>query len=522
MSRRCATLAVLACLGLAYAVPFPDVGWNQGAHYALVRAIWRGTPYVDRDRYLTGDISYADGHYTATKAPGLALASLPAYAVVRATPLGNEIERHSRTGWHTARITIWLLALIVAVVPAMCLLLLVSRVGDSIEPGFGLAAAVTLGTGTLVLPFATLFFAHTLSALLSFSAFAVLFRARRQRPGAWMAAGLAGLLVALATTTEYSLALVGVPLLVYALVDPGGRAWRAAAYVAGVLLGIVPLLVYDTWAYGSPFRLSYANAVSVRGATGHDVMTANTTGFFGVGWPDARSAIESLISSRGLLALSPVLALSVVGCVLMFRRGLRAEVSVIVLAALALLAFDISYYMPFGGPGPGPRFLVAALPFLAVPLAMSFRALPITTSVLAVVSTVMLGTATVTSPFAAGSALGVWARLVQEGRFQQTALSAFGAAAGRAGSVAFVAAVVMALVIAARATTWAAAARRDVGTAAVALGCWTACVALVLRASVAGGVAAAALVGTAVVAAAVVMALFAWVVRPGCGADRAV
>ena len=53
-----------------------DVGWNQGAHYALVRALADGTPTIDRTRFEvggggTGDISRIHGHYYAAKAPGL-------------------------------------------------------------------------------------------------------------------------------------------------------------------------------------------------------------------------------------------------------------------------------------------------------------------------------------------------------------------------------------------------------------------------------------------------------------------
>ena len=51
-----------------------------------------------------------------------------------------------------------------------------SRTGSS--PGYGTAAAVTLGLATLVMPFATLFFSHVLAAMLAFAAFALLWRER--------------------------------------------------------------------------------------------------------------------------------------------------------------------------------------------------------------------------------------------------------------------------------------------------------------------------------------------------------
>ena len=61
---------------------------------------------------------------------------------------------------------------------AFALLLLIRYAVERIEPGYGTAVAVAVGAGTLILPFATLFFSHVLSAMLAFAAFAVLWRER--------------------------------------------------------------------------------------------------------------------------------------------------------------------------------------------------------------------------------------------------------------------------------------------------------------------------------------------------------
>ena len=53
-----------------------------------------------------------------------------------------------------------------SVLPAFVLMLLVWRVADGFEPGYGAAAAVTVGLGTLVLPFSTLLFSHVFTAML--------------------------------------------------------------------------------------------------------------------------------------------------------------------------------------------------------------------------------------------------------------------------------------------------------------------------------------------------------------------
>src|SRR5437764_1347835 len=84
--------------------------------------------------------------------------------------------------------------------PAWVLLLLVRRVAERFDPGYGPAAAITLGLGTLILPFSTLFFSHVLSATLAFAAFTVLLAERDRAPRRWLLAA-GGLLAGLAFTS---------------------------------------------------------------------------------------------------------------------------------------------------------------------------------------------------------------------------------------------------------------------------------------------------------------------------------
>ena len=190
---------------------------------------------------------------------------------------------------------------------------------------------------------------------------------------------------------------------------------RGLAYAAGVAVGVAPLLAYQWWAFGDPLHLAYRDAVSVGGVSGHDEIGANSAGFFGVSAPDLGTATELLFGRIGLLTLSPVLALGAAGTVLLYRRGLRAEALAIGGVALAYLAYDSGYHDPFGGFSPGPRFLVPILPFLAVPLALAFRRLPLTTLALGVVSMLAMSAVTVTGPLLAHD--GRWHERLADGWF---------------------------------------------------------------------------------------------------------
>jgi hypothetical protein len=416
--RKWALLAVLAAT-LAYAAPLPNLGWNQGSHYALVEALDRGDARIDRFRWQTGDVSWFDGHYYSTKAPGLSLAALPPYAALEATGVADLITDNAANRWEAARYTIWWLSFWTVALPAAILLLLVRALADQIEPGFGTATALTLGLGTLVLPFATLFFSHVLSACLGFGAFALLWHERASR-ARLLLVGAAGLLVGLSVTVEYSLGIMGLALGIYALIGRTAKLKRALAYLAGAIAGVIPLAIYNQLAFGSVTHLSYADAVKHPGRSGHAVLGANSSGFFGVDVPNPRVFLDLLLSSRGLLILTPVLAMGVVGLVTMYRRGWRAETFTISFVVLAFLLFNAGYWLPYGGGTPGPRLLVPALPFIALPLAAAYRRYPSCTIGLAAASVVTMVTATATKPLLPGANTGSWVSHVVAGDFQYT------------------------------------------------------------------------------------------------------
>lgn len=392
-------LALLA-LALAFAWPMQVNGWNQNAHYALVRALADGTPWIDRTRHEigelgTGDVADYKGHTYAAKAPGFALVSLPAFLVIEATGM--------RTTGDPTRV-IWALHLWGSALAGLLTLLLVRRLGDRVEPGFGLAAAVVAGLGTLILPFATLYFSHVFAALLGFAAFAVLWR-EREGPTRLPLLAAAGALAGLGVATEHPLVLAGIVLGLYAL-RRDGLVRRGLAYAGGAVAGVLPLLAFNWWAFGSPFHFAY-----------QDNLTSETVdpgrGFFGFDLPSARVAGELLFSTMGLLVLTPVVACSVAGVVLMARQGRRPEALAIagVIAAYLLYNSSLRYFSPFGGLGP-PRYLFTLLPFAAVAFAPALRRFPLTTLALGLVSAFQMVVMTATGPLAAydGDWLGRLAR----------------------------------------------------------------------------------------------------------------
>jgi hypothetical protein len=394
---RALEIAALALVAIAAATQHPLTGWNAGAHYALVQSLADGTPRIDDHLNQSGDIAYVDGHYYAAKSPGLAVLSLPVYAAFDAT---GSVTPTSPTGLGPPRArgiqehALWQVNLVV-VACFFCLLLLVRTAVGWVVPGAGLAVALILGLGTMLLPLATVYFSHVPSAMLGFAAFTLLLRAR-SRPGDPTIA-LAGLLAGLAVFMEVTLAVVAVCLGVYAVVM-GPRLRRAALYGAGLVVGILPLAAYNWWAFGSPFENGYSHAVKELGGSGHAVIGANASGFFGVTHPRLDALREILVSERGFFAITPITVIALAGLVPLARRGCRPEAIVIGGTTLAMFVFNASYYLPMGGAAPGPRFLTPLLPLLALPLAAALRAWPLITIAGAAVSAFWMIVATVGEP----------------------------------------------------------------------------------------------------------------------------
>ncbi len=452
--RRSSFLALLA-IALAAAYPMQVNGFNQNAHYALVRALADGTTIIDKTRHEIGDLGTNDvqrfkGHYYSNKAPGLALLTLPAFEVVDASGFRT-------TGDPTE--PIWPLHVWSIVLPFLLLLLLVRDRADRLEDGLGTAAAVTLGLGTLAFPFSTLFFSHVLSATLGFLAFALLWR-ERDGPGSLPLVVAAGLAAGLAVTTEYALVFVAVILGLYVLAGRGFR--RACGYAAGVLVGVVPLALYNVWAFGSVTHLTYENN-----------QVEPVHGFFhlAVGWPSPHYAWDLAFSVWGLVTLTPVIVCGLAGAVLLYRRGRRAEALVCVGIAAIFYVWDASLghgASPFGGFGP-PRYLIPILPFLGVPLAVAFRRFPATTLALALVSAFQMVVQTGTNPLAAYD--GEWMTRVRTKQFSQTAASLLGVT-GWYTILVFFAAALAGAILAAIATGRLRPARWDLVLAPVALLGW--------------------------------------------------
>jgi hypothetical protein len=389
---------VLVAAGITYVLPFRQPNCNTSSHYALVQMIANGEKTIDPIHGESCDISWWRNHYYANKAPGLALVTVPWYLALHA--LGAlQPDPLSARAFPTAmraipRRDLWLMGLWGAVLPALGLLVLVRSVAEKVAPGTGVVAAATLAFATLFLPFSSLFFAHVLTAFLVFASFALLLDLHG---ASWRRIGSAGALAGFASVVDYPAGLLVLALVTYAA-SREPRIARSAAFLAGAAVGLAPLAAYNLWAFGSPLHLSYLGAVTVPGITGHDVLGANSVGFFGVALPHLSRGLQVLFGNRGLLTLGPVLALAPIGCAHLWKSARKREAALVAGVAAVYLVYNAGYYSPLGGATPGPRFLITVLPFAVLGVAAAVRAWPLSTLALALPSAALLLAAHLTQP----------------------------------------------------------------------------------------------------------------------------
>jgi hypothetical protein len=362
-------LVVLALVALAALPPISLSGPQDRTRYELTRhVVLFHTIRLENNLF---DRALYKGHTYADKAPGMSFLAIVPFELERVVGIAK-----APADWHAeGDASLWLVRILTAGVLFLVAVAVVMRLADAVVEGTGTVVGAVYGVATLAAPLAPTFFEHDAGAAFTISSFALLWLHRRR----WAIAA-AGLLAGTAVCFDYSSGLIVVALLGYCLYrHRRGILW----FLLGVLPPAVALGVYDWFAFGSPFRLSYRYV-------NNEYTEQQRHGFFGIGSPSAHSLWQMLLGPRGLLVWSPVCVLAGIGLWLLWRRGLRAEAVVAALVTVAFVFVDAGYFLPYGGGSPGPRFFVPALPFLMLGLPSMLRRFPLPTVVVALVSVVTM------------------------------------------------------------------------------------------------------------------------------------
>jgi hypothetical protein len=350
---------LLVLVAFAALLPVYRVNAQDQARLCLSQALVEANLANDPCFSNSFDRASYGGHLYSDKAPAMSVFELPLAEAVRLGTVPEPPDYNLR---------LWVVRVLSSGLAFLVCAFLVGRIAEGLAPGFGAVSLVAFALGTMMAPLAATNFGHVPAAALGFGAFLLAWRRRPLH---------AGILAGAALGVEYQTGLILVAVGVYVALQGRGALAR---YVAGVLPCATLLLLYNQFAFGAPWHLSYDYVSNV-------FTDEQKGGFFGVALPHAYSVVQIFAGSGGLLVVSPVLAAAAWGLVLLAREH-RAEAVVCAAVTIAFLLVNCGYFLPYGGASPGPRFMVPALPFLAVGLGPAFASRPRLTALLTVLSVV--------------------------------------------------------------------------------------------------------------------------------------
>lgn len=294
------------------------------------------------------DVSKVGDRYYSNKAPGGAIVGLPAYALARL------VSGPPSPG--SMRLTLTAMRWMTATIPAILLALLFARTAVRLGGTETATAVVALLFGTPLFAYGMLNFSHALTAAALFATWALLFVFPSPRNDI-----MAGALIGLAVVSEYPSAIVGAVLVAFAI---GSRS--VLRIVAGGVPFAIALALYNRALFGSFFALS-------SGFESDPAFRAMAQrGLFGIGLPDPAILVQLLFHpARGLFVFSPVLLAAFVAIPRLRAALTPRQFWSLIAAPVAVLLMYAGYPNWHGGWTLGARYLVPAMPFLALFLAFA-------------------------------------------------------------------------------------------------------------------------------------------------------
>ncbi len=392
---RAASWRVFALVLLSASYFFQSSGHNEAARFDQIRAVAEhGEWWIDRYATNTFDIVSVGGHTFPNKAPGTTLLGLAPWRLA-----GFALSALPIDSGKQLVLTMFLLTILMAALPTAFVSLMILRflARSGWTTTSATMIAIGYGVGSIAFPWATTFFGHQLAAYFAFGAFYLIWDSRSTaRETTISRLLLAGLMIGFLPVIEYPAAIASGLIVVYAFFLLGGRA--ASLVVAGAVVGVLPLPLYNAAFLGSPGVLSYGFYKE------DSLFAAHRQGFMGVSWPRLSVLNEILFKAqRGLFHANPWLTFSLAAPFLIRRiDGVKREFILAGAIFAAALLFNSGFgdsLVYWGGAFSfGPRHILFALPFAALLAATAMRSrvlAPITGAMIVGTALLMLTVASV-------------------------------------------------------------------------------------------------------------------------------
>lgn len=333
----------------------------ERGRYALTRAIVEDKKLsIDKYKdFSAPDLSLKNGHYYSRFPAGMSFMMTPFHKI--ALKFSTQIPYIFEFG-------------IISIIAALTISLfyIIGRLGDfSAGPSF--IVSISFGVSTLIYSFAGGFWSHIFSILfitLCLISFLIFYNKKKL-----ISILFFGLFYALSISIDYPNAIIIFPLFLLIIVSLFKSSKKKM--FSGIFLLLIPLLVfgsaislYNKSTFGSPFKIGQSSGSSVGSrfkASIIPIKVWNAEGVF-----DDRRLFPGLISQtlspeRGILIFSPVLLLAIFGFFNLYKRDKHLSIALLSIVSLNIIFYSI-WQDYWGGWSYGPRYLIASIPILILPL----------------------------------------------------------------------------------------------------------------------------------------------------------
>jgi hypothetical protein len=374
------TIPLILAFALLYAafIHSRSYSTNDASRLASIESlVHRGVWQIDESPFgHTLDRILVDGHFVSDKPPVLSFAGAAVYALLHhglgltlnpapCLPENSPIHCRALLAPGEADWAYFILTFLLVALPGVALLALAYRLarrrGFSNLLALGLVAS--LGLGTALFPYSTVFVNHVPAAASTGAALYLLLARPALPPRALLAASF---FLALATTLDLSAGIFLVAFGLYPLVTAPSRQAalaRARWLLAGALPPLLLMVALDFWIMGNPLPPQfYAAGYEYEGSLLH----GNLSGFRGPENPLAY-AFHLLFGDRGTFAFYPIVIWYLLAAVVALRSPANdwRRLAAVVLGATTLyfLYFTLSTDN-YGGFAFSPRWMLLPVPLL--------------------------------------------------------------------------------------------------------------------------------------------------------------
>ena len=387
--------------------PIRDSEWARMATtFAVVE---KGTLSIDNYVQHTADWSRFGGHYYSAKAPGPALLAVPFYFVQHKLQSFAGIDADDPASRNLAIYIARLATTTIPTLAALALLFLVLLERFRLPPFAALMVCGAWAFGSLGFLYSVLFFGHqTSAAFLAIGICLSILALQVSRPR-FLLLLLGGVAMGIAVASDYmaaiAVALWTVWLLWKALPSPS--RWKiCAAWIGGGVVTAIGLGFYHHACFGSFLTTS---------VSAH-VVNPRWIGLNTIGFPSIDRLLKiTFLPWRGIFFATPVWALILAGIYQLVRtRRFREQSELVVAALAALVYFGLLSMLPsaYGGWCLGPRYVVCALPLMALLLVEPARSLRSWFAPLLLISALMMLAAALVEPLAPEDFSNPWTEFV--------------------------------------------------------------------------------------------------------------